>query len=277
MGIEESRRRNEANMKRKLANSAPSLTTSVSGTDTPPSPGAGTGAIDDLLAKLRAAKPEARDQRDRRRRARLKDRHADRVASGQKMPDLQELVKSPSSAEGDMLSPVRSEISSSQGGSEEGGPLSAGLSVNDDEDVADQAERLLLGLKGEGSADGDEVELGDGVSPVPRESIRMSRRRKEGAEDERAKRRRRRQLALSASEASLENHTRNSGASYRDSTSGQAEGPGEDDDGGETPKQPQAHGDVGDDMSRHVIVHPPSPDSTPTKMGDRGLPTPPGD
>lgn len=60
--------------------------------NTPSSP-ASTGAMDDLLAKLRAAKPDTRDQRDRRRRARLKDRYAVRVASGQKMPDLSDMVK----------------------------------------------------------------------------------------------------------------------------------------------------------------------------------------
>ncbi|KAK4656581.1 hypothetical protein QC762_205560 [Podospora pseudocomata] len=47
-----------------------------------------TGAMDSLMEKLRAAAPQARDQRDRRRRARLKDRHQVRVASGQKLPEL---------------------------------------------------------------------------------------------------------------------------------------------------------------------------------------------
>jgi cytokinesis protein len=219
MGVEETRRRNEANMKRKMALTQQSSAlapsgSGLSGTETPPSPGAGTGAIDDLLAKLRAAKPEARDQRDRRRRARLKDRHADRVASGQKMPEMDELVK-PSAADG-LLSPVRSEGGSSVAGNSDDGPPSAGLeSINDDEDVADQAERLLQGLGGaEDSEDGE----GGGTVPVPRESIRMSRRRKEAGEDERSRRRRRRQLAMSASEASLEGRgPRDSAQSYQSS------------------------------------------------------------
>lgn len=279
-------------MKRKLAmaQQSSSLTPSgsgLSGTDTPPSPG-GTGAIDDLLAKLRAAKPEARDQRDRRRRARLKDRHADRVASGQKMPELGELVKSPTSD--DLLSPVRSEAGSSAAGNSDDGPLSAGLdSINDDEDVADQAERLLQGLGGaEDSEDGE----GNGPVPVPRESIRMSRRRKEAGEDERSRRRRRRQLAMSASEASLEDRggPRDSTQSFRTDTSAGDHAIGEEsmellgdgakdgkideeDEGGETPRQ---NGDAGGAVGK-VIVSPPSPDGTPTRKKDVGLITPPGD
>jgi len=77
----------------------------------PPSPGA-TGDMDSLLAKLRAAKPEARDQRERRRRARLKDRHAVRVASGQKMPEISDLVND-TKAENGLLSPVKSDAGSS--------------------------------------------------------------------------------------------------------------------------------------------------------------------
>src|SRR5215468_8938288 len=106
--MEETYRRNEASMRRKQATLGP--TTSTPGTDTPPSPSA-SGAMDDLLAKLRAAKPEAKDQRDRRRRARLKDRYQTRVASGQKMQDMQSIVKSPDNIEASLLSPA-SEVSS---------------------------------------------------------------------------------------------------------------------------------------------------------------------
>src|SRR4051812_9376098 len=75
-------------MRRKAAQAPNPLSpNALSDSDTPKSP-ASTGAMDDLLQKLRAAKPEARDQRDRRRRARLKDRHQVRVASGQKIPEL---------------------------------------------------------------------------------------------------------------------------------------------------------------------------------------------
>jgi cytokinesis protein len=218
--------------------------------------------MDDLLAKLRAAKPEARDQRDRRRRARLKDRYQDRVASGQKMPELDELVRT-TSKEGEegLLSPGVSEGGMSVG-SESTQPNSAGLSIEEEEDVADHAAKLLEGLGG-----GE-----DDLIPVPRESIRMSRRRKEGAEDERSQRRRRRQLALSASEASLENH-----AHSRDSVGtgtgsireeGEDERQQEEEEGGETPK---ANG--------VILVSPPSPTlmDTPSKAPGNGILTPPGD
>jgi cytokinesis protein len=220
--------------------------------------------MDDLLAKLRAAKPEARDQRDRRRRARLKDRYQDRVASGQKMPELDELVKPRDDEGGDLLSPVKSDGGTSSAGSEVP-PNSAGLTTEEDEDVADRAEKLLMGLGAEGE---------DDLSPVPRESIRMSRRRKEGAEDERSKRRRRRQLALSASEASLENQTHarasTDGSIKEELENGRPESGtgGEDDEeeGGETPK---ANGTI--------IVSPPSPTIMATPSKSTGILTPPGD
>jgi cytokinesis protein len=265
LALEETRRRNEVSMKRKQA-SQPALSASnPDASSGPPSP-AGTGAMDDLLAKLRAAKPEARDQRDRRRRARLKDRYQDRVASGQKMPELDELVSPRGDEGGDLLSPVRSDGGTSSAGSEGTQPNSAGLSIEEEEDVADRAEKLLMGLGGEGE---------DDLIPVPRESIRMSRRRKEGAEDERSKRRRRRQLALSASEASLENHThaRDSadgmGGSIREEDDRPESRGGQDDDeeeGGETPK---ANGTI--------IVSPPSPQMMATPSKGNGMLTPPGD
>jgi cytokinesis protein len=256
-------------MKRKAGLTSPTTTLSESGS-VPPSPSASTGDMDSLLAKLRAAKPEARDQRERRRRARLKDRHAVRVASGQKMPELDELVNEGKAENGLLLSPVKSEASSVG----EGGMLSPALTeINDDEDLGTQAEKLLQGF-GEGS-DGDEA----GKVPTPRESIRMSRRRKEGASDERAQRRRRRQLAMSASEASLENHTRDSMmtnasegmesvTSSRNSIIPEGnEDEEEEEEGGETPKPPRTKDvDVDGDT---VIVTPPSPEGK-VKMDGAG-------
>ena len=58
-----------------------------SGTATPGSP-TDSGAMDSLLEKLRAAGPQAKDQRERRRRRALKEKHATRLASGQHVPDL---------------------------------------------------------------------------------------------------------------------------------------------------------------------------------------------
>lgn len=267
--LEETRRRNEVSMKRKQAALPTASTTALDASAGPPSP-AGTGAMDDLLAKLRAAKPEARDQRDRRRRARLKDKYQDRVASGQKMPELDELIKPRVDVTDGLLSPVRSEGGQSSLSNDSNTPIVP--EDVDDEDVADRAEKLLQGLGGD--EEGEE-----NLIPVPRESIRMSRRRKEGAEDERSKRRMRRQLALSASEASLENQhspTIDRGSVGVSSSVGTEEtlngGVDEDDEeGGETPK---ANGGL-------VIVSPPSPDlmpATPSKVnGSGGILTPPGD
>ncbi|KAJ8113243.1 hypothetical protein OPT61_g4583 [Boeremia exigua] len=86
-GLEEQHRRNEISMRRKQQQQQVASPTATSDDGAPKSP-ASTGAMDDLLQKLRAAKPEARDQRDRRRRARLKDRHQVRVASGQQIPEI---------------------------------------------------------------------------------------------------------------------------------------------------------------------------------------------
>merc|ERR1711881_176347 len=257
--LEETRRRNEASMKRKAGLTSPTGQTE-SGGSVPPSPGA-TGDMDTLLAKLRAAKPEARDQRERRRRARLKDKHAIRVASGRAMPEMSDLVND-SKAENVLLSPVKSNTGSSSTGTEERGILSPGsLAINDEEDLGMQAEKLLEGLGGD-----DE----DGKIPIPRESIRMSRRRKEGASDERTQRRRRGQLAMSASEASLENHVRHSMASQASTEDGNGElarekntsileesesEVGDDEEGDETPR-PAKLKNIDDGA---VIVTPPSP------------------
>lgn len=136
--------------------------------DAPPSPQS-TGAMDTLLEKLRAAAPAAKDQRDRRRRARLKDKHQVRVASGQKIPETGENID-----ESGLLSPVRTDddqVSSD-------GPTSEG------EDIADRAASLLQGLRGDGEGD----------APARDESMRL-RRRRESADDERARRRARRRAA----------------------------------------------------------------------------------
>jgi cytokinesis protein len=161
---EDTRRRNEASMKRK----GNATLSPASGTDTPPSPSASSGAMDDLLAKLRAAGPEAKDTRDRRRRARLKDRHAVRVASGQTIPEP------PSKTEAE-------EVTKSES-------VEAKPEVKEEADVADRAANLLQDIGGP-----DEAEEG---SVASRDSIRV-RRRREGAEEERERRRQRRAQARS--------------------------------------------------------------------------------
>lgn len=142
--------------------------------DAPPSPNP-TGAMDTLLEKLRAAAPATRDTRDRRRRARLNDRHQKRVASGQQIPELPG-VPAADGTEGEsgLLSPP---IETAERAIDD---KDAGV-TSEGEDIADRAASLLQGLRGDGE--------GDGVNRD--DSIRV-RRRRESADDERIRRRRRR-------------------------------------------------------------------------------------
>lgn len=175
--LEAQRKRNEASMKRKHAQLK---ITSGSDGSAPNSP-VSTGAMDSLLEKLRAAAPQVRDQRDRRRRARLQNRHQVRVASGQKIPDpdeipeIEEGLLSPDSISEGLTSP---EMVLKVEGSED--------------DIAERAAMLLQGMRG---ADGAE----DPEAADRRESVRRSKRR-ENADEERKARRRRREKASTASE-----------------------------------------------------------------------------
>lgn len=145
--------------------------------------------MDDLLQKLRAAKPEARDQRDRRRRARLKDKHQVRVASGQKMPEIgvnMEDEEGGSGADNDtkkgILSPT-SEI-----GEGETNTIPGPGAANGEVDIADRAAAMLEGLQG-GSGGG-----------LNKDGSLSVRRRRESADTERQRRRNRRQQASSTRE-----------------------------------------------------------------------------
>lgn len=176
--LEETRKRNEANMRRKnerLKASNPAALENGAGPASPTS----TGAMDSLLEKLRAAAPQARDQRDRRRRARLKDRHQVRIASGQKIPEFNEIPE----VEVGLQSAKSAE--SGEGGSAEGGSSAdAGLTSPkeaEEDDVAERAALLLQGMR-TGEAGDDEEK---------RESLRRSRR--QTADEERRMRRRRRE------------------------------------------------------------------------------------
>ncbi|KAM6512358.1 hypothetical protein FSOLCH5_010072 [Fusarium solani] len=168
--MEETRKRNEASMKRKHAQ----LKINNTGTEGGPTSPSNTGAMDSLLEKLRAAAPQTRDQRDRRRRARLKDRHQVRVASGQKIPDLNEIPEAETS-----LKNKEPAID------EDGSTLSPGVSSPREggDDVADRAAALLQGMRGGDGADEND--------PERRESLRKARR--QTAEEERRLRRRRRE------------------------------------------------------------------------------------
>lgn len=167
---EETRRRNEASMKRKHAQ-AKAAAASTEGMATSPT---STGAMDSLLEKLRAAAPQSRDQRERRRRARLKDRHQVRVASGQKIPEA-----------GETSDKEAGGASREDGNGEEAVAANAEEAPKEsgEDDVADRAAALLQGMRGGGDgADEDDAER--------RENMRKARR--QTAEDERQRRRRRR-------------------------------------------------------------------------------------
>ncbi|KAI9837367.1 MAG: hypothetical protein M1837_003004 [Sclerophora amabilis] len=167
---EETRKRNEASMRRKHINPALANTAEEPSAASPTS----TGAMDSLLEKLRAAKPQAKDQRDRRRRARLQNKHQVRVASGQQIPDV---ADGSGEADAGLLTPEStSGDPATEAGADE--PKSEG------EDVAERAANMLQGLRGADDGGGD-ASLGSSGS------LRI-RRRRESADDERRTRRRRR-------------------------------------------------------------------------------------
>lgn len=168
IALEEARKRTEASLARKRAANA-ALANGGAGDSNAQ---AASGAMDSLLEKLRAAAPQARDQRDRRRRARLKERHQMRVASGQKMPNLHGMggdgsedktAASSEDRDGDRLS--------AQGETDTG---SRDAPISDGEDIADRAANLLQGLRN--NTEDDEE---------------RARRRRENAEEERRARRQR--------------------------------------------------------------------------------------
>jgi cytokinesis protein len=166
---EEQRRRNEASMKRKH----PQLKIGGSSEAAPPSP-ASAGAMDSLLEKLRAAAPQARDQRERRKRLRLKDRHQVRIASGQQIPDLNEIPEAEAGLRSEGTNPVDSE-----GNILSPGVLSPRTAVSEgsEDGVAQRAAMLLQDMRsGDGNEDGDGEQ---------KESLRRS-----AAEERRARRRR---------------------------------------------------------------------------------------
>lgn len=177
--MEETRKRNEASMKRKNAQLKPNGAAVEAGPASPSS----TGAMDSLLEKLRAAAPQTRDQRDRRRRARLQNRHQVRVASGQKIsdpneiPEVEDALMSPGSVSTD-ANPLSPEMVAA--------PLGGAVAEESGDDIAARAAQLLQGMRGaEGTEEG---------SAERKESGRRTRRR-EGADEERRARRQRRERA----------------------------------------------------------------------------------
>ncbi|KAJ5139068.1 Diaphanous autoregulatory [Penicillium bovifimosum] len=188
IALEESRKRTEASLARKRLNVNPA--NPAQATDAAQSP-ATSGAMDSLLEKLRAAAPQAKDQRDRRRRARLKERHNVRVASGSKPPeDAAEEGEAgadkPSNGVADdehgLLSPPDADDEGKEGNKEEG-------RVSEGEDVAERAANLLLGLRSNSDAGGGE---------------RQRRRRESADEERRSRRMRRRNPATNGSKDSAD-------------------------------------------------------------------------
>lgn len=259
--LEEQHRRNEISMRRKQAqNSNPLSPNALSDSDAPKSP-ASTGAMDDLLQKLRAAKPEARDQRDRRRRARLKDRHQVRVASGQKMPEIgvnveDDKEKSQETDEKSKLLSPTSDTAESEASSS--GSIAAIASDAAEADIADRAAAMLEGLQ-------------SGAS-INKDGSLSVRRRRESADTERQRRRNRRQQAATAktedgllSPSAIPEEGGGGGdagagssASIDGVTSASIEDSAADVDAENPPTTPV------------TVVHPPSPE-----LKGRDLPTPP--
>ncbi|KAI1480218.1 hypothetical protein F4774DRAFT_87052 [Daldinia eschscholtzii] len=169
---EETRRRNEASMKRKHGQ----LRVTGAVESGPPSP-ASAGAMDSLLEKLRAAAPQTRDQRDRRRRARLKDRHQVRIASGQKIPDLNEIPEAEANLNKESTNGV-ADSDNNPLSPDFPSPSEAPSTAGDGEDgLAQRAAMLLQDMRsGDGADDND---------PEKRDSLRKS-----AAEERRARRRR---------------------------------------------------------------------------------------
>jgi len=189
MTMEDTRRRNEASMARKRMNPKamnPAAANAGDGAGSGSTSPSSTGAMDSLLEKLRAAAPQARDQRDRRRRARLKDRHQIRVASGQTIPDMGDLTKD---SEGeDLDGTILSPETSGEGTEAKSSDMAT---ISEGEDIADRAASLLQGLRGDGDA--------EPAASSQSGSIRV-RRRRESADDERRSRRRRRGAATSSTD-----------------------------------------------------------------------------
>ena len=170
-----------------------------SGIGTPEGPlsPSSTGAMDSLLEKLRAAGPQARDQRDRRRRARLKDKHQVRIASGQTMPDLGDLTKKDgeNGRDSEKSLPSPENAGNDHASSEKMEPISEG------EDVAERAASMLQGLR-----DNSNNGTGESGRPASQDgsgSLRV-RRRRESADEERRNRRRRRARESSSTAADEE-------------------------------------------------------------------------
>lgn len=193
LALEEVWRRNEANMRRKQTKLNTQAGVGAGGSPDGQTNSPATGAMDSLLEKLRAAAPATRDTRDRRRRARLKDKHQVRIASGQKIPETGENATVSDETGSGRLSPKileEQDEAAITAASSEG--VDGGGNTSEGEDIADRAASLLQGLRRDGE--------GGGEGLGPSESLRV-RRRREGADEERQRRRERRRRGGAAAAA----------------------------------------------------------------------------
>lgn len=178
MSWEESRRRTEVSIARKRAIPVPNGI-SAGGDGQDAALPTTSGAMDSLLEKLRAAAPQARDQRDRRRRARLKERNNVRVASGPHEPPEaapSENVEDSGSKE-ETKETKESEPQEAAGEQEVKPTNQEPGAVSEGDDIADRAASMLQGLRQDGASD--------------------RTKRKEGAEEARRNRRLRRRMLAS--------------------------------------------------------------------------------
>lgn len=228
--LEAMRKRNEASMMRKHAQ----LKASGGGAAQPQSP-TSAGAMDVLLEKLRAAAPQTRDDRERRRRARLQNRAQVRVASGQQVPDLEENPE----VEATLVSNATVDGLPSPG-------LDTAKEVNED-DVAARANALLQGLRG-GTDGADDAEASE-----RRESMRRARRR-DGADEERKARRKRREKVSSITESGDGDTVPDTPTSERPETRDSKSSKDEDEEAAE-----------GKMETSTIIVSPPSPEGSKKK------------
>ena len=189
----------EASMARKRAatNPHPAPTNGVhSGGDLPTQ----SGAMDSLLEKLRAAAPQARGQRDRRRRARLKERHQVRIASGQRIPD--DLgAGGAEDGEDDGTDGDHEEkddqLDTQDAVGQQYHEAAAGkeAQLSEGEDVADRAASMLEGLRNNNNNASDS-------------NSERTRRRRESANEERLNRRMRRRNGMGNSISSAAQSTK---------------------------------------------------------------------
>ena len=226
-------------MRRKNAVAINTNATSDAGPSSPTS----TGAMDSLLEKLRAAAPQVRDQRDRRRRARLKDRAQTRVASGQTGPESGDGAADKATG---MLSPESLSGDSPTAGAEP---------TSESEDVAERAASMLQGLRGDGS------DLG--LAAAPSNGVKV-RRRRESADVERRARRSRRGATNSVGGASEVIGTEDGTAKTKEEDAIPEEESGTEEGTGQAtePSPENAEEEVTEMPQLTTVVSPPSPDGS---------------